>query len=334
LTGTGLVDPHCRAVPKCDRSTVQGAVRAVRVFALASLVLAAARPARAQEAVWVASPAEQRQRWYAAARGALEAEGVLVSEAGEGGDRCAPAQAREAARARGATRGLCLEVEHDGEHATAVTVELAGEQGAAERGRAEVERADAAAATRAAYRSALLALELGDSGLLRVRTTPEGAVVAFDGEPGGHAPLERRLAPGAHRVALSLDGFAPHQQDVQVARGRVLELDVQLERASGGEPLARRERSPINYIVGGALLVGAAPLLAISLVALARDGDCVERSGGVCTERVRFGARSAILLGAGAAALAAGTYLVLAAPIEVEVRADADGAGVSLGGRF
>jgi hypothetical protein len=229
---------------------------------------------------------------------------------------------------------VCLEVEREGEHATAVTVELAGEHGSAARGTAKAARGDAASATRAAYRSALLALELGDSGLLRVRTTPEGAVVAFDGEPGGHAPLERRLAPGAHRIDLSLDGFAPQQREVQIARGRAIELDVQLGRAADGESALRRERSPINYIVGGTLLVGAAPLLAISLVALARNGDCVEQRGGACVERVRFGARSAILLGAGAAALAAGTYLVLAAPIEVEVRADARGAGLSLNTRF
>jgi hypothetical protein len=306
----------------------------VGAFVLTSLLLAAAAGrAAAQEAVWIASPAEQRQRWYAAARSALEAEGVLVSEAGEGGEPCAPARARDAARARGATRGLCLEVEGAGD-ATAVTVELAAENGAAARAGARAAHGDAAPATRAAYRSALLALELGDAGLLRVRTTPEGAVVAFDGEPGGHAPLERRLAPGTHRIDLSLDGFAPQQRDVQVARGRVFELDVQLDRAAAGEAALRSERSPINYIVGGALLVGAAPLLAISLVALARNGDCVEQRGDACTERVRFGARSAILLGAGAAALAAGTYLVLAAPIEVEVRADTGGAGLSLNARF
>jgi hypothetical protein len=67
----------------------------------------------------------------------------------------------------------------------------------------------------------------------------------------------------------------------------VHELDVQLVRAARGEAALRRERSPLNYIVGGALLVGAIPLLAISLVALARNGDCVEESGGACTERSR-----------------------------------------------
>ena len=290
---------------------------------------------RAQEALWAASPAERLEPWFGAVRKALESEGIVVSEAEAETVACSAELARDAARELGARHGLCLDVDRTATGATAVTIDLVRADGAAGEGTAESPRGDTARATREAYRRAELAIELGSTALLRVHTTPEGALVEIEGSLAGHAPLERRVTPGPHEVGLSLDGFAPERHKVDVTPGRAVDVIVHLERAKA--PVSTRsEPSPLNFIVGGALLVGAAPALALSLIALARDGDCTggRDASGACEARVHFGTRSAVLLGVGTAALAAGGFLVLATPIQVDVHAGPRSARLAVRARF
>jgi hypothetical protein len=327
----GVVSPSI--VHGGDRSVLAAAC----VCGLALLaLLALPSVTRAQEALWVASPVEQLEPWFGAVREALEAEDVIVSEADAETPVCTAEVARGAAREQGARHGVCVDVGRAENGATTITVDLLRADGAAGEGTAEVTRGDVARAAREAYRRAELSIELGSTALLRVHTTPEGALVEIAGELAGHAPLERRIEPGTHEVGLQLDGFTPERRKIDVTSGRAVDLVVHLERAAARPARIRTEPSPLNFIVGGALLVGAAPALALSLVALARDGDCSggRDAAGRCEARVHFGTRSGVLLGVGAAALVAGGYLVLAAPIEVEVSADPGGARLGLRALF
>ena len=304
--------------------------------AAACALLALPAGARAQEALWVASPVERLEPWFGAVRDALESEGVVVSEADAETAACSAERARDAARGLGARHGLCVEVDRTATGATSVTIDLVRADGAAGEGTAESTRGDTAQASREAYRRAELAIDLGSTALLRVHTTPEGALVEIEGSLAGHAPLERRVTPGSHEIDLTLDGFATERRKVDATPGRAVDVVVHLERAAKAPVAMRSEASPLNFIVGGALLVGAAPALAVSLIALVRDGDCTggRDALGACQARVHFGTRSALLLGVGTAALAGGGFLVLATPIRVDVRAGPQSAALSLRARF
>jgi hypothetical protein len=138
-------------------------------------------------------------------------------------------------------------------------------------------------------------------------------------------------------VSIELQGFATQQQSVEIARGQISEVQTKLlrttsevEATSRGAPSAKA--SSLNWWLGGALALGAIPLVALPLHALARDGKCAEHAGWQCTERVEFGARSAVMLGAEAAALIAGTTLMIARPFAVGVDVSAERAVIRLRG--
>jgi hypothetical protein len=58
-------------------------------------------------------------------------------------------------------------------------------------------------------------------GRLLVRSTPAGATVFVDGREFGVTPVAvRALAPGAHRVRLVRDGYAPAERRIVVTRSR------------------------------------------------------------------------------------------------------------------
>lgn len=303
-------------------------LRACSALAVAILATLCCGGAAAQQALWVAAPGERGQPWYTDVCAALEAEGVVISEALGVQPACTPALARAAAEERGVALGLCVWV-REGE----AIVDLARVGGPAGQGRASI-GAGVGRAMGEAYRRAEVAVTLGGRGLLRVSSTPQGALATLDGEPIGHAPFERRLAPGSHALRLSLEGFADAERSVEVKRGRVIDLDVRLVPESG-ERAAQTSTSPLNYVLGGVLVLAAVPALGFSIATLAQEGECdVRDAAGICTERVNFGARSGVLLGAGIAALAAGALFLIWQPLEVEVSAGEEGAALGLRSRF
>lgn len=71
-------------------------------------------------------------------------------------------------------------------------------------------------------------------GLLRVRTSPEGATVTVDDVYRGRTPLEVDLPPDArYRVDLFRAGYAAVQRSVRLASGVATTLDVDLEPVLG-----------------------------------------------------------------------------------------------------
>lgn len=67
------------------------------------------------------------------------------------------------------------------------------------------------------------------SGTLQLETSVPGALVAIDGEAAGAAPLKRELGPGAHRVRVTKDGFAPWEREVQIVPGHGARVVARLE---------------------------------------------------------------------------------------------------------
>jgi hypothetical protein len=83
---------------------------------------------------------------------------------------------------------------------------------------------------RAAVRASMGKIErrLAAAGVqaLLVYTDPPDAVVRIDGKARGRSPWHVTLAPGVYRVGLSLEGYQPEEQEVEVrlSASRVLDL--------------------------------------------------------------------------------------------------------------
>ena len=80
---------------------------------------------------------------------------------------------------------------------------------------------------------------------LLVYTDPPGAAVRIDGKPRGRTPYHLTLAPGIYRVAISLDGYAPDEQEVEMNMAGTRLVDVVLQtRAAAGRVTAAGSAAP------------------------------------------------------------------------------------------
>src|SRR6188768_3647190 len=91
---------------------------------------------------------------------------------------------------------------------------------------------DAANATTVKPLIAALAESLRKKGVqqLTVLTSPAGATVTVDDHPLGVTPWTGELAPGEHRLLLSLRGYADAEQTVSLAPDQPLDTNVHLEQ--------------------------------------------------------------------------------------------------------
>lgn len=99
-------------------------------------------------------------------------------------------------------------------------------------------------------------------GTISVATEPPGASVLVDGEPAGETPLTLEgVAPGPHRLELSLDGFDAEERVVTVTSGERAELAVTLAPGTPrpGRIVVTSDREDAFVIVDG-LSRGRAPL--------------------------------------------------------------------------
>jgi hypothetical protein len=110
-----------------------------------------------------------------------------------------------------------------------------------------------------------LLANLGRSGL-EVRSTPAGAAVTIDGQRRGTTPLVLNdLAPGAHRVLLSLDGYLDNASEVTTRAGDTERVERTLTRAAAQPAAAAapaKGGSKLPWILGGAAAVGGGVALA------------------------------------------------------------------------
>ncbi len=207
---------------------------------------------------------------------------------------------------------------------------------------ATVSDAGVAAATAAALEEAFATRSERRSGFLMVRTRPRGARVTVDGRPIGETPVRRMVRAGQHEVRIvPPDGGEPVARRVTVRALEETSIDLRLgetgdeDAPAASQAPARAEPSPLNWLVGGGLVLAGVVALVSPLQTLATDGQCVDELENVgCLERVQFGLQSGILMGLGLAALTAAVIVDLVAPIRVAVQAGPARAGVLLEGRF
>ena len=231
--------------------------------------------------------------------------------------------------------------------ARSVTVTLTEGARAFFAGTAPVEANDVRAAVRTAFESARDQQKDGVGPWLTVTGTPEGASVRVDGADYGKLPLaKRRIQPGVRRIEVRADDHALEARSltIPVRIDHVESVEVHLrplrglaasDPSSGG---ARVRRTAWDWALGGALAVVGAVHLTAGIYQKSVEGDCATRTPLGCNERYgdRDGAsRANLLLGFGAASVAAGALVVGFTPIgRFQVRSGVDRASLELKGEF
>jgi hypothetical protein len=188
---------------------------------------------------------------------------------------------------------------------------------------------------------------------------PRGTAVTRDDVEvkGALLGFAQPLDPGRHVIRVSAPGRADRTYEVEAVEGRASDLLVE-----PGEPMAAAKahtgtstRRKVGFIVGGFGLAATGVGVAEG-VAVASRGDQKNRicPGNVCPDAARLAVArdidssgktlstlSTITTGAGIAALAVGTYLVLSGSsaerppsITIAPSASRDGAGLGVGGVF
>ncbi|RME24018.1 MAG: PEGA domain-containing protein [Deltaproteobacteria bacterium] len=72
-----------------------------------------------------------------------------------------------------------------------------------------------------------------ETGMLRVTSPVEGAIVYIDNELVGEAPITTYLSPGTHTVRVTADFYDPFVRRVNISRGRTTELTADLLPGTG-----------------------------------------------------------------------------------------------------
>jgi tetratricopeptide (TPR) repeat protein len=74
-------------------------------------------------------------------------------------------------------------------------------------------------------------------GRIRISCSPPGASIALDGAATGQAaPAELSVAPGAHVITLTLEGYTPITESITVAPGATVDLALTLASTGGATP--------------------------------------------------------------------------------------------------
>jgi hypothetical protein len=73
---------------------------------------------------------------------------------------------------------------------------------------------------------------------LLVYTDPPGAALRIDGKQRGRTPFQVTLAPGLYRLSLTLGGFEPEEQDVELSMTGTRLVDVVLRPRAAAAPAA------------------------------------------------------------------------------------------------
>jgi tetratricopeptide (TPR) repeat protein len=157
--------------------------------------------------------------------------------------------------------------------------------------------------------------------VVSVASTPSGAVVHVDGERVGQTPWTGRLAPGGHTLKVSLAGHVPVEKRFE-ATDRALDLDLTLtarqpaaERAVSAAPEERRGVSPLTFVVLGAGVAALGGAIGFELARRGQEDDARSSRTQLAHEKAydrmqRDQTIARVLVGAGAAAIAAGGTLL------------------------
>jgi hypothetical protein len=105
-------------------------------------------------------------------------------------------------------------------------------------------------------------------GHVKLKSTPDGAQIAIDGQPPvGVTPLNVELPPGKHTIQLTSPGFEPQSREVVVIADQTITVPMDLlpkQDDDGNEP---SRILPYSLIGGGVALIGAG----VALIAINQD---------------------------------------------------------------
>lgn len=216
----------------------------------------------------------------------------------------------------------------DGQKLSSVTVTIVEHAAAYFTGASEIEGGDIEGGVRIAYKRAREKQAEGVGPWLTVQGKPEGASVYVDGAEFGRIPIvRRRLGPGTHTITVRADGYATMSEALEIPA----RLDHEEAFNVALSPLGRagRRRHVADWIIGSALMAGGLVYAIAGAVDYARDGDCAERAGGVCTGRYEADTTSTLKLGIGSGVTVLGAAYLWWAPIGLAASASRDSAALS-----
>jgi len=171
------------------------------------------------------------------------------------------------------------------------------------------EAAELAGDHAAGLRSKLEALPSGP-GILTINSNPSDAIVSIDGKEAGTTPIEVRLSPGGHAIAISKEGYTTLERKVSSVAGVREILTLELQEA----PDVKRRTSTWGWLslgVGiGAAGAGGA-LLAIDEKPHQPSCEGKEDENGVCPWRYNTLGAGIALTVAGAALITTGIILLV-----------------------
>ncbi len=93
-------------------------------------------------------------------------------------------------------------------------------------------------------------MRLGDlkaklMGVVNLTTTPPGAMVTVDGEAQvGETPMELKLKPGAHKIAVTASGYQPKELDLTVSGGEKRDESITLDQKAAVAEAAPAPAAP------------------------------------------------------------------------------------------
>ncbi len=181
---------------------------------------------------------------------------------------------------------------------------------------------------------ALFVVQSQGLGKLTFKTRPAGAKVFVDGELVGQTPWEQGAREGEHQLAFELPGHRRETRTVVVRRDEVTAVDVELTPVIGpGGGAVRRNPLWLGVAIGGvAVAIGGGVVLAMD-----EDDTATPTTDQHYTDTAPIGLA---MIGVGAAAAVAGTYLYLTTGRPVAARSTPTawvapgGAGLGWAGAF
>lgn len=154
--------------------------------------------------------------------------------------------------------------------------------------------------------AAVQALARRERGLrpwISVTGTPEAAYVSIDGRDVGLVPWEGEVAAGEHELAVHLPGYAPFSRTITAAPGAPVDVEVELERAGGGDDT----RHVVPLAIGIPLVAAGVVLLSMGGAFATRAGECTDPS---CSGGYVFGDTEGATIGVGVSSIVIGGVLV------------------------
>jgi tetratricopeptide (TPR) repeat protein len=121
-----------------------------------------------------------------------------------------------------------------------------------------------------------------------VASTPAGATVSIDDQPLGVTPWTGELAPGKHRILLTLRGYADAERDFDLGANEPLDVAIRLEQPAAAPPTSSPAPAIANPSPPASALPAPSP---------------PEQRPIAATQGKRLGAWPWVTLGAGAVAL-------------------------------